>query len=55
MFLKEYENYHYTAFLNNNKVKIDFKNYKMLSEKKCFSFTIGKENNVSKLLQLLNS
>ena len=43
-----------TAFLNNNKDKIDFKNYKMLSEK-CFSFTIGKENNVSKLLQLLNS
>ena len=55
MFLKEYENYHYTAFLNKNKVETDFQNYKTLSAQSCYSFTIGKQNNVSKLLQLLNS
>jgi hypothetical protein len=56
-YLKEYENHHYTSFLEKNKASIDIENYKCLVDNSDnYLFKIGNEkNNVLKFLQLLNS
>lgn len=54
-YLKEYENFHYTAFLQKNKVQVDTKNYKgLIEESQNYLYKIGNEkNNQIKFLQLL--
>lgn len=54
-YLKEYENFHYTAFLQKNKVQIDIENYKgLIEESQNYLYKIGNEkNNEIKFLQLL--
>lgn len=56
-YLKEYENFHYSAFMEVEKLTTDLNNYKYLSHNcQNFIFKIGNEkNNETKFLQLFKS